>query len=219
MVRVFCLISLKLMDKKTHWNKAYDEKPTEDLGWYEETPQPSIDLLNKINPAKSALIFNAGAGSSTLVDYLIKEGFENVLVNDISEAAIDHLRARLGEYQNKADYIVDDLTNPAVLNEIDQVDIWHDRAVLHFFLKEEEKQAYFDLLKNKVKQGGYVIIAEFSLEGAEKCCNLDLCRYNEEMISERLGSEFQLIESFNYTFINPRGGERPYIYTLYQRNG
>jgi hypothetical protein len=30
-------------------------------------------------------------------------------------------------------------------------------------------------------------------------------------------NDFELKKSFNDTFINPFGGERPYIYTLFQR--
>jgi hypothetical protein len=37
------------------------------------------------------------------------------------------------------------------------------------------------------------------------------------MLQNELGSDFELINSFNYIFINPSGGERPYIYALFQR--
>lgn len=89
--------------------------------------------------------------------------------------------------------------------------------MLHFFLKEEEQRAYFNLIKNIVSKNGYVLIAVFSLDGAPKCCGLDLKRYNVEMLQNSLGADFQLIDSFNHTFINPFGGERPYIYTLFKR--
>ncbi len=206
------------MSKQEHWVKAYEEKSTEDLGWYEETPQPSIDLLELIPTKKTDRILNVGAGSSTLIDYFLTNDFTDIIVNDLSSSAISELKQRLGTNASKVDYIIDDLTNPTTLKDIDPVDIWHDRAVLHFFREEEEKKAYFELLKSRVKKGGHVIIAEFSLEGAEKCCGLELCRYDEKEISARLGSDFKLIKAFDYTFINPRGGERPYIYTLYKRN-
>lgn len=216
-IRTLFFLNKKEMNSKKHWDNAYDIRPTEELGWYEENPQPTIDLINQINPDKSVRFLNVGAGSSTLVDYLLSEGFENIIINDISSTAIEKLKARLGNLESKAEYIVDDLTNPDLLNQMAPVDIWYDRAVLHFFRDESDKQTYFNILKSKVKSGGYAIIAEFSLEGAEKCCDLELCRYDEKSISARLGDEFELINSFNHTFINPRGGERPYIYTLYRR--
>ena len=206
------------MSDKHHWDTAYLARDTQDLGWYEENPGPSIDLMEITGVDPQARILNVGAGSSTFIDYLISEGYQNIIVNDLSSKAIEQLKERLGEHASRIESIEDDLTAPELLNNIDPVDVWHDRAVLHFFLKEEEKSSYFDLLKKLVKPGGYVIIAEFSLDGATKCCNLDLCQWNEEMISERLGSSFSLLKSFNYTFKNPRGEDRPYIYTLYRRN-
>ena len=205
------------MSNQDHWIKAYESKDTENLGWYEETPQPSIDLINQIKPDKTSRILNVGAGSSTLVDFFINENYSNILVNDISPVAIQELKSRLGDNQSKVEYIIDDLTNPSLLNQMADVDIWHDRAVLHFFREDNEKKAYFDLLRSKVKKGGHVIIAEFSLNGALKCSGLELCRYDEKSISDQLGSDFKLLKAFDHTFINPNGDERPYIYTLYQR--
>ena len=91
-------------------------------------------------------------------------------------------------------------------------------SVLGFFgLKEEEQNAYFNLIQKIITKGNYVLIAVFALDGAEKCCGLDLKRYNVDMLQNQLGNDFQLIDSFNHLFINPFGSERPYIYTLFQR--
>jgi hypothetical protein len=113
--------------------------------------------------------------------------------------------------------LVDDLTNPSELHQLNNIDLWIDRAVLHFFLKDEEQNAYFNLINNIVAKGGFVLIAVFALDGAEKCCGLDLKRYNVDMLQNSLGSDFKLIDTFNHTFINPFGGKRPYIYTLFKR--
>lgn len=59
--------------------------------------------------------------------------------------------------------------------------------------------------------------AVFALNGAEKCCGLELQRYNTAKLQDKLGEEFKLIDKFNYGFINPYRSERPYIYTLFQR--
>jgi hypothetical protein len=36
-------------------------------------------------------------------------------------------------------------------------------------------------------------------------------------LSKYLGKDFILVKEENYTFINPLGGERPYIYALFRR--
>lgn len=203
---------------KSHWNNKYTSTQDEDLGWYEDIPETTIQLISKCNLPSNASILNVGAGTTTLIDELLKEDYTNILANDLSEVALKKLQDRVKEqYNYDLKCIADDLTNPSELSQLKDIDLWIDRAVLHFFLKPEEQKAYFDLVKKVVSKRGFVLIAVFSLEGAPKCCNLDLQRYNKDMLQNRLGSDFQLIEAFNHTFINPRGGERPYIYTLFQR--
>ena len=200
-----------------HWNKAYTKNPTEKLGWYEEKSTQTLELISKTQLPKDASILHVGAGSSTLIDDMINEGYTNQIANDLSEKSLQDLKERLGEKSNLVNFIVDDLINPKRLNTLEGVDLWNDRAVLHFFLKEEEQKAYFDLVRKVVKHNGFVLIAVFALDGAEKCCGLPLQRYNVQMLQDNLGSEFTLQESFDYTFVNPYGGERPYVYALFQR--
>ncbi|MCF2873085.1 MULTISPECIES: class I SAM-dependent methyltransferase [unclassified Tenacibaculum] len=202
---------------KEHWNTAYTKNTTQKLGWYEESSKETIDLIKLSKAPKDAKILNVGVGSSMLIDELLADGYTNLIANDLSEKAIEDVKNRLGDKSSDINFIVDDLIKPSKLNQLSDIDIWNDRAVLHFFLKEEEKEVYFKLLKQLVKNNGFVIIAVFALDGAEKCCGLELQKYNAEMLQERLGEDFELIKKFNYTFTNPYGGERPYIYTLFQR--
>lgn len=201
---------------KTHWDKAY-KKETEKLGWYEESPEPSLQLISKCGLSKDSKILNVGVGASTLIDELLLLGYKNLIANDISSNAIEKLKIRLGDKSNKVMWIVDDLTNPKELNHIDQIDLWHDRAVLHFFNDPYEQECYFNLVNRLVKKNGYVIIAAFNLNGATKCSGLPVFRYNQTMIHSGLGKDFKLIDSFDYTYTNPFGDTREYVYTLFKR--
>ena len=205
-------------DFEKHWNNAYQKSPVTNLGWYEENPTPSIELIETCNLTKDALIFNAGAGATTLIAQLLVKGYENIVVNDIAAAALTELSNNLSLHKNaRINYIVDDLTNPSELLKLKNIDLWHDRAVLHFFTEENQQKAYFDLLKRTLKPKGFVILAEFNLEGAKKCSGLDVFNYNEEMLQERLGADFELLKSFNYTYTQPSGNTREYVYTLFQK--
>lgn len=202
---------------QAHWDAAYLKTTTEQLGWYEDKAMHILALLEATHLSKEANILNVGAGTSRFVDDLISMGYSNVIVNDISAVALEHLQSRIIEASSNITYIQDNLVAPKTLQKLVNIDLWIDRAVLHFFLKKEEQQAYFNLLRTVIAPNGFVIIAVFSLDGASKCCGLDLQRYNEQMLQDALGSEFQLIQRINDTFINPYGGERPYVYTLFQR--
>ncbi|PTX60089.1 methyltransferase family protein [Kordia periserrulae] len=210
---------MNLSNSEDHWNNVYESKEDTQLGWFEEHPKMTLDLIAKTSLSKDAKILNVGAGTTTLIDALLEKNYTSLLASDISEVAMQKLQQRISKkYAYNLECIVDDLTNPIQLNALSNIDLWIDRAVLHFFLKEEEQASYFDLIKKIIRPKGYVLIAVFSLNGAEKCSGLPLFRYNTEMLSKRLGSGFSLIESFNYVYTNPFGGERPYVYALFQKN-
>ena len=205
-------------DFQKHWNNAYQKSPINNLGWYEEDPIPSMELISECKLSKDALIFNAGAGATTLIELLLNKGYTNIVVNDIAASALSELKNNLSTHKNsEVRFIVDDLTNPIELLNLKNVDLWHDRAVLHFFTTEAQQKTYFDLIRKVLKPEGYVILAEFNLEGAKKCSGLDVFNYNEEMLQERLGNDFKLLKSFNYTYTQPSGNTREYVYTLFQR--
>jgi SAM-dependent methyltransferase len=212
-----CKVTEVTIDFKKHWNNAYLINKTENLGWYEEKSEQTLALINETRLPKNATILNVGSGSSILIDNLLEEGFSNIIANDLSDESLKSLKYKYDNKNDKVKFIVDDLLNPSKLNKLKNIDLWNDRAVLHFFLKEEEITAYFNLLKKVLKPKGFVIISVFSKNGAEKCCGLPLKRYDLEMLENELGTDFELKKSFNYTFVNPFGSERPYIYVLFQR--
>ena len=204
------------LDLQKHWNKAYSNNPQESLGWFEKDLSPSLELIKECNLTKDATILVVGSGSTTLIDSLIENDYTSIIANDISDKALDNLSKRM---QNNASvqFIADDLANPDKLKEIELVELWVDRAVLHFLIEEKDQAEYFKLLKSKVKNGGYVLLAEFALDGAKKCSGLPVVNYSVDMFNERLGKDFELLNSFDYLYTMPSGDLRPYIYTLYKR--
>ena len=203
---------------KEHWNKVYDSKEIDTLGWYEPISGPSIELISKCDIDKNEPILDVGVGASTLIDSLLDRGYTNIIGVDISELALNKLSERLGKERAKSvTLIADDVTNPRYLQELSDIAIWHDRALLHFLLEETHRQSYFAILKRIVKKGGFVIIAAFSLTGKKKCSGLDVINYDKNMLSALLGDDFDLIEEFDYTYITPWNEDRLYIYTLFKR--
>ncbi|HHB91873.1 MAG TPA: methyltransferase type 12 [Thioploca sp.] len=195
-----------------HWNSIFSQEHST-LGWYEKDLTPTFTLLNQIETWKSSTIFIPGAGTSTLVDTLLLENTKLVL-NDISIIALNNLKERLGK-QN-IDWLCQNIAQP-IQKEIPIIDIWIDRAVLHFLIEEENINGYFDNLKSHLRIGGYAIFAEFSKKGATKCAGLTIHQYSTEELSKKLGTSFSLISSFEHVYINPNGDPRPYIYVLFKR--
>lgn len=212
------IINNNMQNDQKHWDGVYSKAEVNKLGWYEEMPSPSLKLIQNCDLEKNTHIIDVGSGVTTLIKKLLEMGFNNVSALDISKDAIEVAKGRIGsDTDEKINWIVDDITNPQNLDLNKKVELWHDRTVLHFLTDENQQKGYLNSLRHLVKIGGYVIIAVFSKEGAKKCSGLDVKNYNHQMIADLLGDEFTSLEHFPYTYIQPSGSERPYIYTLFQR--
>ncbi len=194
-----------------HWNSIFSGAEDSTLGWYEKDLTPTFTLLEQIEKWESSSIFIPGAGTSTLVDALLTKNTKLVL-NDISSTALNNLKDRLGKQD--IEWICQDIAQPI---QMPIVDIWIDRAVLHFLTEEKNINGYFNNLKSNLKIGGYAIFAEFSKEGATKCAGLNIHQYSVDELSKRLGTSFSLISSFEHVYVNPNGEPRPYIYALFKK--
>ena len=201
--------------RNEHWNAIFSAKADPELGWYEKDVSQTLKFLDQIPQAESTTVFLPGAGTSVLVDELLARGHKLVL-NDISDEALNKLRTRIGT-NNKLTWLHHDISKP-LPEGTPPADIWIDRAVLHFLLEETDIQGYFANLQFAIKPGGYALLAEFSTMGAQKCAGLELHRYSIEEMTRRMGSKFELINHEDYTYINPAGDPRPYIYALYKKH-
>lgn len=199
-----------------HWNQLFASKADKELGWYEGDVRQTLTFLDRIPFAPSQTVFLPGAGTSLLVDELLAQG-KRLVLNDISSEALARLRGRIGARSDQIEWLHQDISKPLPAG-VTQADVWVDRAVLHFLLTEAEIDGYFGNVRAVLKPGGHVLLAEFSKTGAPRCAGLDVHRYSVDEMSERLGREFVLVEAEDYTFVNPAGASRPYVYALFQRH-
>lgn len=200
-----------------HWDRVYRSTQPERLGWYEATPERSLSLVKRCRLHPDDLILDAGAGASSLVASLLEQGFRNLIAVDLSETAL-RLSASAVELgmSHYVRWIVDDVTSPTSLDQIQGVRLWHDRAVLHFLTERSDRDAYRESMRSVLSDEAYVIIAAFSRRGARMCSGLPVVNYDADDLAAFLGRDFQLIEAFDYTYIMPSGDERPYVYTLFR---
>ena len=90
--------------RQAHWETVYTEKGEDQVSWFQETPTPSLDLIAKVGATRASAIIDIGGGASRLVDNLVKRGFGNVTVLDLSEAA---LALKAGGYAIIATFALD----------------------------------------------------------------------------------------------------------------
>ncbi len=198
------------MQSKIHWEAIYQTKAPAQVSWYQAHPQLSLDLIRRTGVAHDAPIIDVGGGASTLVDHLLAEGYANLTVLDISHAALERARERLGHHASTVTWLEQDVTR-AELPE-DQYAVWHDRAVFHFLTDASARARYVQTVRSAVKPGGHVIVATFGLDGPLRCSGLDVVRYSAESLHDEFGQEFQLLESARETHQTPFGTEQKFIY-------
>jgi 2-polyprenyl-3-methyl-5-hydroxy-6-metoxy-1,4-benzoquinol methylase len=198
------------MDARTHWDKIYTTKAPDQVSWYRPHLETSLALVKRAAGDRTASIIDVGGGESTLVDDLLEHGFQNITVLDVSQAAIDVNRIRLGERAKLVRWIVADITQA----ELEQraYDVWHDRAVFHFLIAPEQRTAYVRQVGHSVKPGGYVIVSTFGPEGPTKCSGLDVVRYDTDSLHDEFGARFRLVESSNEVHQTPFGTTQQFLY-------
>ena len=139
-------------DRKAHWENIYSTKTLLEVSWYQPTPETSIRLIEETYISKEAKIIDVGGGDSFLVDHLLELGYTNLTVLDISSAAIERAKKRLGNKAELVKWIISDITKFQA-NEI--YDVWHDRAAFHFLTAANEikdyTMVYFTLIPNLSK--------------------------------------------------------------------
>jgi SAM-dependent methyltransferase len=199
-----------LMDAKTHWDTVYTTKVADAVSWYRPHLDRSLSLIQRVTPSPLTSIIDVGGGESTLVDDLLRIGYRDLSVLDISQEAIDATKARLADSAKHVAWWVADITNASLPEN--RYDLWHDRAVFHFMTTAEQRGAYVDLVARCVKRGGHVIVATFGPQGPTKCSGLDVVRYDQESLHHEFGPRYRLVESNVELHDTPFGTVQQFLY-------
>ncbi|MEO6783685.1 MAG: class I SAM-dependent methyltransferase [Bradyrhizobium sp.] len=191
--------------RQAHWDNVYTKKGENEVSWFQENPAPSLEIIAQVGAIAASAIIDIGGGASRLVDNLINKGFQDVTVLDLSEAALEAAKGRLGTRAAGVHWVVADVT---VWEPLKKYDIWHDRAAFHFLTEENDRAAYVARLERGLKVGGYAIIATFALDGPERCSGLPVMRYDGASLGRTLGSVFQLVSTRRHEHATPWGSQQ-----------
>lgn len=202
------------MDRKQHWETIFKAKGEQDVSWFEALPTISLRMMESAGLGPETCVLDVGAGDSRLVDALVARGLNCIALLDISGAALDRAKSRLGSAAAALTWLERDVTADWTLKP---VDIWHDRAVFHFLAAAEERARYGQHLRETLKASGTAIIATFAPDGPEMCSGLPVVRYSAHTLSIELGDEFTLIESVSHEHRTPWGTPQSFQYCRFVR--
>ena len=201
------------MERRKHWNQVYTTKDEREVSWFEALPEISLEMLDAAGMTAQSCVLDVGGGSH-LVDALAARGLDCLAVLDVSGAALERARTRMGPTARIPVWIEADVTGDWTLKPMD---IWHDRAVFHFLTTPEDRAHYKRHLLDTLKPGGAAIVATFGPDGPEKCSGLPVQRYSPEQLVAELGPLFELRDARTHVHTTPWGSPQAFHYSRLQR--
>ncbi|PZX52765.1 methyltransferase family protein [Algoriphagus ratkowskyi] len=199
-------------DRKKHWEHIYQTKNFNEVSWYQQKPETSLEFLQKFNVPLDAKIIDCGGGDSCFVDNLLSLGYQDITVLDISEKALDRAIQRLGDQASKVKWIVSDATS---FQPSEKYDFWHDRAVFHF-LPDNEVAQYLDTIKANLNPNGHLVVGTFSVNGPTKCSGIAITQYSEESLSEKIEKYLKKIYCFTVDHLTPSKSVQNFVFCSFQ---
>lgn len=201
-------------ERVAHWDGIYGSKAEDAVSWYQKVSEPSLTLLRLTGAMPASAIIDIGGGASHLVDALLELGFADVSVLDLSQAALDASKARLGAASGDAQWICADVTEwqPAR-----RYDVWHDRAAFHFLTDPADQAIYAATLARALASGGHAIIGTFAPDGPEKCSGLPIVRHDAASIGKVLGDGFELTDTRRHEHRTPWDSVQNFQFSTFRK--
>jgi len=195
-------------ERAARWDSAYEHRGVDGVSWYQPTPGVSLQLIEALGVPPTAAVIDAGGGASSLADHLARRGYSDVTVLDISRSALDLSRERLADPMSVS-YVHDDLLR---WHPPRRYDLWHDRAVYHFLVDEDDRRRYAKTLRTAVAAGGFVILATFAPDGPSMCSGLPVARYSADALAQHLGTTLEQLVVRREEHTTPRGSTQPFTW-------
>lgn len=202
------------MDRQHHWNTVYTQKTEHQVSWFEVLPEISLKMLDDAGLNEDSCVIDVGGGDSRLIDALTARGLDCLAVLDVSGAALNRAKHRLGPAAAAITWIEADVAADWALKPMD---IWHDRAVFHFLVDADDRARYVAHMRDVLKLKGSAIVATFDVNGPEQCSGLPVQRYSAESLARELGHEFRLVDSVPHDHHTPWGSTQAFRYSRFIR--
>jgi 2-polyprenyl-3-methyl-5-hydroxy-6-metoxy-1,4-benzoquinol methylase len=194
-----------------HWDAIYTDEDPAGASWCEDEPIRSLALVRDANLPKDAPILDVGGGTSKLALRLAEDGYHDITVADISAEALAAARAQTD--RPEVAWVAADVRDQDFGR---QYDLWHDRAVFHFMVQANDRDAYLRVLRATVRPEGHVVLATFGPNGPDSCSGLPVRRYDAQALADLLAMDFDLISAESEVHRTPSGASQEFTYAHFR---
>ncbi|TDR39679.1 methyltransferase family protein [Tahibacter aquaticus] len=204
-------------EPSAHWEQVYQTRASTEVSWFRPHLETSLAFIEAAAPQPGARILDVGGGASTLVDDLLARGRRHLTVLDLSAAALQTARDRLGAAAASVNWLHADARDTGI--KAQSIDVWHDRAVFHFLTEAADRRAYVHEVSRVLKRGGHLVIATFAPDGPQQCSGLPVVRYDADALAAVFGDGFQLAAQAADAHTTPGGNVQSFVYARFKRRG
>jgi SAM-dependent methyltransferase len=201
------------VERAGHWDDVYARRAVDEVSWFEPAPSVSLRLIEETTP-RDAGVIDVGAGASGLVEALRRDGYSDLTALDVSRAALEILRRRLGEGAEEVSLIAADLLEWTPGRAWHA---WHDRAVFHFLVEPGERSRYVATAARAVLPGGVLVVGAFARDGPRRCSGLPTAGYGPGDLADAFAPAFSPIRSERQGHRTPAGTVQPFTWMVLRR--
>jgi SAM-dependent methyltransferase len=195
------------------WDEAYAQGDTT-CSWFQDAPEMSLRMLDAAGVTAADSVIDVGGGASPLAGTLLARGFRDVTVLDVSAAAIEHARRRLGPQASQVHWLTADIR---AWRPPRRFAAWHDRAVFHFLTAEPDRQGYRRALTAGTAPGAVAVVGCFAPDGPQQCSGLPVARYGPGDLADELRPDWVLVAEDREEHATPAGLTQPFTWAALRR--
>ena len=184
-------------------------RAVDEVSWFEAEPRSSLTMIEALALPPGAPIVDVGGGASGLARELLSRGHTDITVADISAEALE----RAGDGFSEADRITWVVADVRDHDFGRRFALWHDRAVFHFMVASEDREAYLRTMRKSIEPGGHALIATFGPNGPDRCSGLPVARYSAEELSATIGDWAELESAHTEGHRTPSGADQEFLFT------
>ena len=197
-----------------HWDHVYGRGDAT-RSWFQLQAVWSLQMLDRggIDPSDS--VIDLGGGSSPLTAALLARGHSDLTVLDVSLIGMRAAQQRLGDAAERVQWLVGDVRT---WRPPRRYLVWHDRALFHFMITDQDRDAYLEALESATVPGTTIsIFGTFASDGPRQCSGLPVARYSAAELAAAIGDSWQPIDDGRELHTTPTSVIQPFTWTAFRR--
>ena len=196
-----------------HWDHVYGHGDAT-RSWFQPHAVWSLQMLDRVGIGPSDSVIDVGGGSSPLTAALLARGHSDLTVLDVSLFGMRTAQQRLGDAAEGVQWLVGDVRTWRPRR---RYLVWHDRALFHFMITDQDRDAYLKALESATVPGRTIsIFGTFASDGPRQCSGLPVARYSAAELAAAIGDSWEPVDDGRELHTTPTAVIQPFTWTAFR---